>query len=75
MARKKKKKLSVQQEFEIMKLVLDKFLWIGFVIMVYGLYKMAEVGAMMDGLWYIVAGAIVLALFLILIVKEYEVIK
>jgi len=54
---------------------LDKFLWIGFVIMVYGLYKMAEVGAMMDGLWYIVAGAIVLALFLILIVKEYEVIK
>ena len=75
MAKKKKKKLSAQQEFDIMKLVLDKFLWIGFVIMVYGLYKMAEVGAMMDGLWYIVAGAIVLALFLILIVKEYEVIK
>ncbi|MBI2141928.1 hypothetical protein HYU15_00370, partial [Candidatus Woesearchaeota archaeon] len=37
---RKKRKLSQQQEFEIMKLVLDKFLWLGFGIMSFGLYQL-----------------------------------
>lgn len=70
----KKKKLSNQQEFEIMKLVLDKFLWFGFGIMAFGLYE-SLTKTLIDGLTYMVAGAVILFLFLILIVKEYEFIK
>ena len=33
-----KKKMTNAQEFEIMKLVLDKFLWLGFIVMGWGMY-------------------------------------
>ena len=72
-----KKKLSRQEEFEIMKLVLDKFLWLGFIIMAFGLYVMVSGVplAMTRGLGFMIAGAIVLILFMVLIVKEYEIVK
>ena len=72
-----KKRLTQSEEFEIMKLVLDKFLWIGFLIMAYGLYVMVNAtdNAIARGLSFMVAGAIVLVLFMILIVKEYEIVK
>ncbi len=38
----KKKKLTRSEEFDIMKLVLDKFLWLGFGIMAYGLYRLFQ---------------------------------
>ena len=63
-----------QQEFEIMKLVLDKFLWLGFAIMTFGVYKMIE-SSLADGLYYLITGIVVLILFLVIIVKEYEIIK
>jgi len=69
-----KKRLSEHQEFEIMKLVLDKFLWLGFVVMAYGLYTIFT-GTLQDGLTWIVVGAVVLILFVFLIVREYEIIK
>ena len=69
-----KRRLTEREEFEIMKLVLDKFLWLGFGIMAYGLYKALTV-TITDGIYYIIAGAVVLVLFLIVIVKEYEIIK
>ncbi len=69
-----KKRLTQQQEFEIMKLVLDKFLWLGFILMGYGLYKMF-VDTIVIGLIWIVAGGALLVLFMILIVKEYEIIR
>jgi hypothetical protein len=69
-----KKRLTAQQEFDIMKLVLDKFLWLGFVVMTYGLYQMFAVGIPI-GLTWIVSGAIILILFMVIIVKEYEIIK
>ena len=69
-----KKKLTQSEEFEIMKLVLDKFLWRGFGIMVYGLYKMFTID-IANGIGLIVAGAVVLVLFMILIIKEYEITK
>jgi len=69
-----KKRMTEQQEFEIMKLVLDKFLWIGFAIMAYGLYLMIST-SVSDGIYYIIAGVVVLVIFLVLIVKEYEIIK
>jgi len=69
-----KKRLTSQQEFEIMKLVLDKFLWLGFIIMGFGMYQMYSVN-IPTGLMWIVSGAILLILFMILIVKEYEMVK
>ena len=69
-----KMRLSDQQEFEIMKLVLDKFLWLGFGIMAFGLYEMYS-EAIQIGLAWIVAGAVILLIFTWIIVKEYEVIK
>jgi hypothetical protein len=72
-----KKRLTASEEFEIMKLVLDKFLWLGFVIMGFGMYIMiADTGdSIAKGLSVMLSGAVVLVLFLILIVKEYEIIR
>jgi hypothetical protein len=69
-----KKKLSENQEFEIMKLVLDKFLWVGTIVMVFGLYQMVE-GLFLKGVSFIALGSFLLLLFLIFIVKEYEIVK
>jgi hypothetical protein len=69
-----KKRLTQSQEFEIMKLVLDKFLWLGFIVMAFGLWQMFN-ATIQEGLMWIIVGAIVLVLFMVLIVKEYEVIK
>ncbi len=73
----RKKRLSQDQEFQIMKLVLDKFLWLGFLIMAAGMYKlyMSGMDALQDALLLFVTGAVVLVLFMVIIVREYEVIK
>ena len=71
MARNSKRRLSSSEEFEIMKLVLDKFLWIGTLVMLFGLYTAIN-GAVQDGGYYILAGAVILALFALFIVKEFE---
>ena len=71
----KKKRMTGQQEFEVMKLVLDKFLWLGFIVMGWGMYTAIKDSAMLPGLWYMIAGAVLLILFAIVIVKEYEIIK
>lgn len=66
--------MNAQQEFEIMKLVLDKFLWLGFIVMGWGMYK-SLTETFMSGIWYMIAGATLLVIFMIVIVKEYEIIK
>lgn len=70
-----KKRLSEQQEFEIMKLVLDKFLLLGMGIMAYGVYVMIASAALMEGAFYLLIGAVVLIAFLVLIIKEFEILK
>ncbi len=69
-----KRRLSEQQEFEIMKLVLDKLLWLGFGIMAYGLYIMYT-STVPIGLSWIIAGAVLLLIFTWIVVKEYEIIR
>ena len=69
-----KRRLSEQQEFEIMKLVLDKFLWLGFGIMAYGLYLVFNT-TLQEGMAWMASGAIILLIFTWIIVKEYEVIR
>lgn len=69
-----KKRMTEQQEFEIMKLVLDKFLWLGFGIMAFGLYKMFY-ERILNGVIWMFTGAVVLVIFLVIIVREYEIVK
>jgi len=71
---KMKKRLSQQEEFEIMKLVLDKFLWLGFGILAFALYSILT-DNVMGGIVMLVSGIVVLVLFMALIIKEYEIKK
>jgi hypothetical protein len=68
-----KKRLTDSQEFEILKIVLDKFLWLGTLIMILGLWLIFKT-QILDGVAFIAMGAIVLIILLILIVKQYEIV-
>ena len=72
-----KRQLTHDQEFEVMKLVLDKFLWVGLGVMVYGIWRLVTGGldALMQGLAFVLIGAVVLMLFMYLLVKEFEFIQ
>lgn len=75
MMKKTKKRLTQDQEFQIMKLVLDKFLWLGFVVLGYSVYR----GVMLDD-WgpavaWGISGVVILVIFMVLIVREYEIIS
>tara|TARA_Y100000310_G_scaffold183350_1_gene183473 strand:- start:1560 stop:1814 length:255 start_codon:yes stop_codon:yes gene_type:complete len=73
-AKSTKKKLSPAQEFEIMKLVFDKFLWIGFGFMALGLWRVIQKNTV-EGISWLVVGAVVLFIFTWLTVKEYEIVE
>ena len=69
---KMKRHMTHEEEFEIMKLVLDKFLWLGVAIMAFGFYKMITLQESLGyGLALLIAGAVLLIIFMIIIVKEY----
>lgn len=69
-----KKRLTQSEEFEIMKLVFDKFLWLAIIILAIGLYKLFTDELYM-GVKFLITGVVVLFLFVVLMVKEYEMIK
>lgn len=68
-----RKHLTRDEEFQIMKLVLDKFLWLGMGIMAYGFWRMISYN---EDIWYgltiLLGGAVVLVLFMLLLVREYN---
>ena len=72
-----KKRLTQSEEFDILKLVLDKFLWLGFGIMAYGFFVLVtgQTEALMNGISFLLGGAIILMVFIFLLLKEYEVVK
>ena len=70
-----KKRLSEAQEFEVLKLVLDKFLWLGFIVMGWGMYLSLTAESVLEGVWHMLAGAILLLIFAVIIIKEYEIVK
>ena len=70
-----KRRLSEAQEFEILKLVLDKILWVGFAVMGFGLYQMYANDTIQIGLSWMAAGAVILFLFTWMMVKQYEIIR
>jgi len=68
-----KRHMTHDEEFEIMKLVLDKFLWLGVGIMAYGFYKMISINSDLTyGLTILAGGAIILVIFIIILVREYN---
>ncbi|PIN70787.1 hypothetical protein COV93_00135 [Candidatus Woesearchaeota archaeon CG11_big_fil_rev_8_21_14_0_20_43_8] len=71
-----KKLLHRHEEFDIMKMVLDKFLWLGVLVIGYGLFKFYEsiVDSTMRSVTIFVTGGIMLVLFAILLKKEYEIV-
>ncbi|MEK6874277.1 MAG: hypothetical protein AABX52_00850 [Nanoarchaeota archaeon] len=69
-----KRKLSGTEEFEIMKLVLDKVLWMGFGTLTYGLY-LALTYTLDEARYWFLSGAVILLLFSWIIIKEYEFIR
>lgn len=69
-----KKRLTQHEEFEIMKIVLDKFMLFGIFIMALGVISLLK-GNMVMASSLMVGGAGILILFIVLIVKEYEIIK
>ena len=71
---KSKRRLAGHEEFEIMKLVLDKFLWLGTALLGWGLYVSISAD-FKDGIWYILTGAIVMLVFAWVIIKEFEQIR
>jgi len=71
--KKSKRKLTLSEEFEIMKLVLDKFLWIATLILIYGIYVVIEKNDFVSSLYFFITGIVILLLFMIMIVKEYEI--
>ncbi len=73
-AKSGKKQLTRQEEFEILKLVLDKFLLLGFGIMAFGLYELNK-SASLDAFYIMFAGAAVLIIFTLVLIKEYEILK
>ena len=71
---KEKRKLSQAEEFEIMKLVLDKFLWIAAAFLFLGLYFFLREPwpPTLKGLPYVIVGALIGLVFVWIIVKEFE---
>jgi hypothetical protein len=71
-----KKHLTRQEEFDILKLVLDKFLLLGAFMLAYGLYKIVESSSSMFlGLSVMLGGVVLLIILCAILVKEYEFIK
>ena len=71
-----KKHLTRQEEFDILKIVIDKFLLLGVFLLAYGLYKIIEsTSSILIGLSIMLGGVILLIILAVIFVKEYEFIK
>lgn len=70
---KKKKHLTVDQEFQLMKIVLDKFLLLGVFIIALGLYLIiTSAQNFVMSFSVLITGAILLIIFSIILVREYN---
>lgn len=69
----KKKHLTADQEFQLMKVVLDKFLLLGVFIIALGLYLItASAQDFLMSFAVLITGAVLLIIFSIILVKEYN---
>lgn len=71
-----KRHLTHTQEFEIMKIVLDKFLLFGVFIMAIGVYLMVGTASSIAASFSVLGvGMIILMIFAIILVREYNFLK
>lgn len=70
-----KRHLTKSEEFDVMKIVLDKFLLLGVFLLGYGLWKIIESDSFLVGLSILLSGVVVMIIFTIILVKEYEFIR
>ncbi len=71
-----KRHLTRQEEFDILKLILDKFLWLGVFIMAYGFYRIISFSTdIWFGLSVLLGGAVLLLIFMTILVREYHFMK
>ena len=71
-----KKNLTRQEEFDILKLVLDKFLLLSVFLLALGLYNIVNASTnMLVGLAVMLGGVVLLIILTVILVKEYEFIK
>ncbi len=71
-----KKHLSRTEEFEIMKLVLDKFLWLCVFILGLGFYFIvSSTQSFAFSFSIMLAGIVLLIIFTIILIREYEFMK
>jgi len=77
MFRKKKKseklRLTTDEEFQIFKLVIDKYLWIGTASLVYGVYLLLNPSVDAGyGLLVTLIGALILLMFTAVMFREFD---
>lgn len=71
-----KKHLSRTEEFEIMRLVLDKFLWLCVFILALGFYLVVtSTQSFAFSFSIMLAGIVLLVVFTVILVREYEFMK
>jgi hypothetical protein len=70
-----KKHLTRQEEFDILKIVVDKFMLLAIALCAYGFYRIIESADFTIGLSVILGGVILMIILSIIFVKEYEFIK
>lgn len=77
MATKGKRHLTRQEEFDILKLILDKFLWMGVILMVYGFYLVLNPWgtSMTMGFLVMLGGAVLLIVFMNVLMNQYYFMK
>ncbi len=70
---KVKKHLTREEEFEILKLVLDKFLWIGVFLLMLGIYSLLFANFdFVVSLVILGAGVVLMLLFARILIREYN---
>jgi hypothetical protein len=71
-----KRQLTKSEEFDIMKMIMDKFLWLGIAIMGYGFFRLVS-GTENFTMSFLImmSGIVLLVLFMIILLKEYEFMK
>jgi len=71
-----KKHLTRQEEFDILKIVLDKFLLLSVFLLALGIYMIISAStSIVIGLSVLLGGVILLIILTIMLIKEYEFIK
>ncbi|HSU73034.1 MAG TPA: hypothetical protein VLJ21_04250 [Candidatus Binatia bacterium] len=69
-----KHRLSSSEEFEVMRLVFDKFLWLGTFFVGWGLFSVLT-SDFSSGMYRILIGVLIFVVFAGIVVREFEMIR